>query len=318
MGNFALCFSEISFISPLTVKPNSNTLFGSIIYSLYRIKGQNYVVDVLEKFKNGEPPFLISSIFPIKNNNYYFPKVILPFEKTEGLDSKMIKKIKKSQFIHQEILKTLLTSEKKVADIYKDFLNSNDYFVNIIKFDKTHNSIDRFTNNVREDGGLFFETSFVLNNAFFLILLVDFELDLLKQCIELGGRIGLGGNKSTGAGKYSVIEIKEVVDNKKLDFLIDYIKNDSKYFITLSPVIPKTDIDIDKSYYELEFYRGCVEQDFNLPVNNIWKKKVIYLKEGSVLSLKDNNEKFLGCCPIVHNEKEIIQYGYEFRMSLGV
>nr|WP_254867708.1 hypothetical protein [Marinitoga sp. 1154] len=95
------------------------------------------------------------------------------------------------------------------------------------------------------------------------------------------------------------------------------VKKDSEYKITLSKYIPlKNEFDVGNSYYQIEGFRGITEDREYFSGKNIFKAKVNYIKEGSVLKVKEQKE-FYGDIPIVKyiDDKEIYHYGYGFFLN---
>ncbi|MGB9638249.1 MAG: hypothetical protein ACPL1F_03005, partial [bacterium] len=85
-------------------------------------------------------------------------------------------------------------------------------------------------------------------------------------------------------------------------------------FLTLSPIILKKEaieyIDFENSFYEFETYKSYSESSYK---QGFLKKKVIYINEGSVISIKKDfiiKNKFIGYLKEVGNN--IKQYGLEF------
>ncbi|MDI6916955.1 MAG: hypothetical protein QMC80_04070 [Thermoplasmatales archaeon] len=58
---------------------HSDTLFGAICWSIRQIYDKETLENILEKFKNGKPPFLLSSTYPYIGNGekkHFLPKPI--------------------------------------------------------------------------------------------------------------------------------------------------------------------------------------------------------------------------------------------------
>ena len=321
---------KINFLS-ISSPIRAYTLFGAFCWAYKLSKGEENLINFLESFKNN-PLFLISSPFPIVkgytdneiNEYYLFPKPIIPISiSNKNEDSKKDiclkkhrKKYKKAKFITEEVLKDFIDGkireEKDLINnpVYKPYKNiiykssRNIEFSSNIKSDLlTKNVINRFTST---SDNLYTEEGNFYDNQYFLVKFLDKafikEFDVLLNIVE---EIGLGKNKNIGWGKVKFNE-----ESDKLNWLDEYIDNSDK-FLTLSPVIPTENISIENSFYEFEIYKSPVENTFSA---YLMKQKVIYLKEGSVIS--SANDKYKGALKQVVLKPKIYQYGLEFPIKV--
>jgi CRISPR-associated protein Csm4 len=329
LKTYIIDFKSIS--SPI----RAYTLFGAICWAYRLAYSEEELIKFLKQFKD-YPKFLISSPFPIvkgyicEDNSktleeyYLFPKPILPLQKKFAENqADVCKKIerksyKKAKFITEDVLKDFLngkiTEEKQLIENfeYKVYDKSIIYKADEeIKF-KTSSKSDLLTKNIinritNTSDNLFTEECFYYDRQFFLVKFFDEDFikkfnDTLK-IIEL---LGLGKNKNIGWGKISITEDTQ----GKLNWLNEYIDNSNR-FVTLSPIIPKSSIDLKNSFYEFEIYKSPIENSFS---KYILKQKVLYLKEGSVISSKTQDYK--GQLKKVVKDYEIYQYGLEFPLKV--
>jgi len=313
------------------------TLFGAFCWAYRLAYSEEELIKFLKQFKDN-PKFLISSPFPIvkgyisEDNSrtleeyYLFPKPILPlqkkFTKNQADICKKIerKAYKKAKFITQEILKDFLdgkiTEEKQLIEntlyniniheksiIYK--ADNKIYFQSSSKSDLlTKNIINRVTNT---SDNLFTEECSYYDRQFFLVKFFDKNfINKFNNTLKIIEQLGLGKNKNIGWGKITITEDTQ----SKLDWLSEYIDNSNK-FITLSPIIPKSGIDLKNSFYEFETYKSPIENSLS---KYILKQKVLYLKEGSVISSK--TQGFKGQLKKIVKDYEIHQYGLEFPLKV--
>ncbi|MGC8816037.1 MAG: type III-A CRISPR-associated RAMP protein Csm4, partial [bacterium] len=250
------------------------------------------------------------------------------------IDKLEIKKIKKSKFISINLFKNII---KNNSQNYLNYLINNSTVFNDILIEKdeksdlrllkkfqnidiilTKNSINRL-NNYSEN--LYFEEATLkLIDDYFLVYFYDKNfINEFEYIINIGSKLGLGGNKNIGWGKIS-INFDELLTKKFSELNIVNINVDTNNikFLTLSPIILKKEaieyIDFENSFYEFETYKSYSESSYK---QGFLKKKVIYINEGSVISIKKDfiiKNKFIGYLKEVGNN--IKQYGLEFPIQI--
>lgn len=132
-----------SFITPI----QSDTLFGSMIWALKIIEGEEFIEILVENTKNYQPPFIFSN--PIINGNYpIFGELSKKFldeidnVKLKNFDRKKIefyKAIKKKKYISRGVFEELLNG-KKLEQIYLDILEGKRDFSTLEKRKNPRNS----------------------------------------------------------------------------------------------------------------------------------------------------------------------------------
>jgi len=292
--------------------PSSYTIFGALSWGYLLLFGEDKLNKLLDRFRNGDIPFLISSVLPRENDKYYFPKPNLKAkrEKKSSVDYKRLKKIR---YIGFSIFKDVLDGKiKNELELNKKLEKQNQ----ISLFDRTaipHAVIDRIRGTTKETGGLYFEEVISLKEGFILFLFFDETIKKeIRAVLNLLQDIGLGGNRSIGYGRAIFGEFKEF---KSLE---PYLINRSDRFITLSPLIPEKDTyDISDSYYEYFTFRGAIDNNYGFKNVDIWKEKVIYLKEGSTLKIKNSKDVY-GQFYLAKDikGKKIFQYGFAFPLFI--
>ncbi|EDP73385.1 type III-A CRISPR-associated RAMP protein Csm4 [Hydrogenivirga sp. 128-5-R1-1] len=303
-------------ITPLSLFkdfPSSYTLFGAISWGYFLLYGEEKLKKLLNELKNGNTPFLISSILPKKENNYYFPKPNLKAKRDKKADIDY-KKLKKLQFVPFQIFKEVLDGNiENELELHK-LMKSSQSDISLVEKDAIpHASIDRLYGTTEGSGGLFFEEVVALNEGYILVAVKDETIkEELKAVFKLLQDTGLGGNRSVGYGRIVFGKFE------KFPEIENYFKNKTDRFITLAPVIPeKETYDLSNSYYDYFTFRGAVDNNYNFKDVDIWKDKVIYLKEGSTLKVKQEKTvygQFYKSKTI--NGKEIYQYGLAFPLFI--
>ncbi|WP_457640677.1 type III-A CRISPR-associated RAMP protein Csm4, partial [Persephonella sp.] len=65
---------DIKSLSLFRDLPSSYTIFGAVSWGYLLLFGEDKLNKLLDRFSNGDIPFLVSSVLPRKKDKYYFPK----------------------------------------------------------------------------------------------------------------------------------------------------------------------------------------------------------------------------------------------------
>ncbi len=317
---------KITFNSPST-QIRSYTLFGAICWA-YSLMGGD-LESLLSKFEK-EPPFIISSPFPVakteEGKTVLFPKPIIPistqFERDDNICVKINRKdFKKTKYVTFKALKHIIENkffEEKYLHINGFKVNNSVIHLNsegIPYFKETKDlSVRNVLNRVTMKSENLFteEVYFYTDKVFFIKYFYSGYINTVETCLNLIEDLGVGANKNLGWGN---VEIEDTTRNIKdvIEFIESRMKN-GKAFITLSPLLPKKDsLNLSESYYNIETYKSPIDTTFGRSF--IWKRKVMYLTEGSFL--KPSSGGWVGNLKEVGtNETKAFQYGYEFPLSV--
>ena len=321
---------RLKFLSKST-SVRAYTFFGAVCWA-YKLMGGDLEA-LLNKFRENNPPFLISSPFPIAESerslSLVFPKPVLTISDTTEREDNVCKKInrkpiKKAKYVSfsvfTKILEGEIKNEKSLADL-QEFEESKGVIVH--KSDKawfedfTGLSVRNVINRVVvKSENLFTEDYYLFSDRWFLVKFYDETfIPVLEECFKLIEDIGLGANKNLGWGNVRIEPLEGF--EEEVNYLDSRVKPSEK-FITLSPVIPKENsLDINNSTYEYETYKSPIDTTFGETF--IWKRKVLYLKEGSVLR-RNYNFGWVGQAKDVGADDfgvKAFQYGYEFPVAVG-
>ena len=307
-------------ITPLSLFkdiPSSYTIFGAISWAYSLIYGEEKLQKILSDFEKGDILFLISSIFPRENEKYYFPKPNLKAKREKNTDIDY-KKLKKVSYINFETLKKVLDGEISTElELHKHLNNllkgQSLKKVSLASKDSIpHASIDRLYGTTEGSGQLFFEEVATISEGFFLIAMKEEIKAELESVFRLLQDIGLGGNRSIGYGKVVFGKFEPFTELEK------YFLQKTDKFLTLAPTIPEPKTyDLKNSHYDYFTFRGAIDNNYDFKGTDIWKEKVIYLKEGSTLKVKRPKE-FYGQFYLAKdiNGKKIFQYGLAFPLFI--
>lgn len=273
----------------------SDTLFSAILscWSLF------YDDDLDELIK--ETPFILSSCFPFKGDDYFFPRPMVKIGKRGEDDPKIGKKIKKVRFISQGLLENILDgkevpfSEENTLQngiiwterSYKNVLEEEKFVykkreVPRVTIDRAANTSEIFYFNelvFSEDSGLFF-----------LVRFLDPQIkSKLEAVLRLLGDEGIGGDKHLGRGCFEI----EAIDSFEIK-----LPQDTGHFLTLSLFHPTEDEAakglIKEASYDLIARRGWIHSKGAMALK---RKGIRMFTEGSIF--KEVGKEIYGNIPIV-------------------
>jgi len=293
---------------------HSDTLFGAICWGIANVCGDNLIGEVLEYFKDGKPPFLISSAFPyvqLEQRIHLLPKPIckpIYKEARSREDFTKLKTIKEIVYVPEEIFQQIiegkLTDEtlfdslelagfeypkrgnkRRKYNLYS--INENEYVQRgnlIIK-----NTYQKTEKETREEEEIE-KTDFgkILTGAFG-------GIDIQRNVIErLSGTTTEGGLFYThemffreNAGLYFLVKIlkNEIKGNK-----IEGILNPALRFIQDRGV--GGDVSVGKGHFEVEFLSGFDRIEEPTDPNAFTTLSLYYpAGELSSLSISSNRER---------------------------
>jgi len=109
------CKIKIKLKSAIITPFQSDTIFGHICWALRYVEGEEYLLDFLSAYDNGEPPLVISSAFP----EGYLPYPVLP-----PMDKSTSKQLIEKHWEHKDFLSGVngLKKLSKIKHISKDIL----------------------------------------------------------------------------------------------------------------------------------------------------------------------------------------------------
>ena len=335
---------RLKFLSP-SADIRSYTLFGAICWA-YQLLGGD-VERLCEKFQQ-KPPFLISSPFPVlrteAGKDYtlrevpLLPKPMLPIAKEFSREDDICKKVnrkpvKKAQYITVRAFERLIElGSLEERAFYSDEFKAVEGFKRAIALDKEeiYNSVSKVRRDISvrnildrktmKSLNLFTEEISYFPDMYFLIKYFDESfVGTVETCLLLIEDLGLGANKNVGWGR---VRIKE--DTKTFKELVEFIKRRFELgmrgtFVSLSPILPQKGMfNLEKSFYQVEPYKSPVDTTFGYDF--AWKKKVLYLKEGSVIRKKQGGYvgQLKDVSAVLGDGKKVkaFQYGFEFPIGL--
>lgn len=284
----------------------SDTLFSALCCEL--ADNENFS-DFLNMVLQGK--ILLSDLLPYTTENFYLPKPVLLVESEKKIKSYSLDEVRKqsTQRKKQKKMEYVRASNLKK---YFEALNSSESFM-----EHTNFGIANLTQKVscRGDESLPYyvaEFSFNYESGLYLIAMLDDEnySSTFKKFLSYLGLSGIGGKRSSGLGKFNLVEeivLNEICTNKDLNSIQEMLKNkNSSWQMCISSILPMSeDIPLlSQSYYRLKKRSGFTTA---LTGEYDHKKNSVYMiSAGSCLP-----EKIEGCNIILNkiDGKEIWRFG---------
>ncbi|MEG3224833.1 MAG: type III-A CRISPR-associated RAMP protein Csm4 [Methanobacteriales archaeon Met13] len=298
----------IIYLKPRSLFPSlhSDTIFGALLYTIKELYPEKFQ-DVLERFKNGDAPFLVSSAYPFLDADgeklRFFPK---PLMEPERHDMGTAKKMRKIRYVEESIFQSWIRSGEgyvsKNMDNYRlqdGLLFSKDINLDF-KFDADtvpRNTINRVTN---ASENIFYSSGVRMKGVglFFLVRFLDDDYEhLITGSMRFLSDRGFGGDISVGKGHFD-----HEISNENL------LSAEGKNFITLSRYIPtKEEIHSmgDDLWYELGSKRGRGS-------DGTLRKDVKFFREGSTFKSMDRD--IYG--RVVESAREAVEYGLAYPVGV--
>jgi len=291
---------------------HSDTLMGGILFNWIKLFGDT---SGLEGFLNGNPPFLVSSVFPVLGDNFFLPKPKIISDKEKEPESEkemqMRKKYKRVKLVPVDILKLYLEGKKVDKEVI------------IEQWEKLSASIENYTEpRVRlgpqmESSQIFYITRARTTEELDYYLFVDIKdaslTDKLVASLKLLAENGLGGFRSKGNGRFELKTEKILEDVPETVKQLSSIETNGT-FMLISLLSPSTDsFQKEKSCFELIIRGGGWALNAKTGSQGL-KKRVKMLIEGTILVEKDPGQN-PDVTPSEWKEK-IFQYGMGFYVPL--
>jgi CRISPR-associated protein Csm4 len=302
---------DITPRSPWGTPLHADSLFGHLCWALTYLRGEKALRDFLLAFDGSQPPLVLSNGFP----KGCLPRPLLPAVsiQREGQDPTDRKKLKHKTLLAEEWLLSArngLTEEKIQQALLSDpkeeeeSVGKKDPWREELGY---HNTIDRWSNSVRDEGGFFQSMDYHLppDSRLNVYIKTDyFSETVLGELLDIVKKGGFGRDKSAGLGSF----------NFALSTFAFSSMPGANAFISLSNFVPSPH-DPTEGYYDLMTKFGKLGGDFAVgPVSNggkhnPFKKPLIMLRSGSVFRDTQVREWYGRLVAGVHTNSEIHHYG---------
>ena len=302
----------LEFSGPLRQVPEAPLLFGHLAWAVALSAGKSALDRFLEPFIAGEPPFLISSVFPAR----YLPRPLLPPAQDPRLrESQLRKEFKKLRWLSIDQFKSvaregegsLLESVAQEIAARTSAQTAKKPEFRISAEDRVRVGISRVTGGAYP--GILFEESYLRLEGkfgFYLSAQPSYDLDFLLHNLELTGLMGIGGKTSIGLGGFSVGKPEEVTLPAT---------QAANAETSLAPFLLPENPD---GFYRLEPYWGRLGHHYAHSANP-FKRAYLRAATGSTL-LGQARGGMLEVTPTPPPEPglQIFEYGYAFPLGVRV
>ncbi len=301
----------------ITTFPDSQTLFGSICWSIRELYGEEKLEKLLDNFKHNEDRFVISSTFPkgvlrAPMTNWATLEEIIDIGNKAGLESNQVsrgsKNLKKIDYLSERVFRSYLRGELDRLEVVKALISEEGPYVfsdGVLYYRDEHiprldsynensrrNFINRLSGTTDEGQLFYYNRVFLSTDCKLFFLMKTHNIDYFLPIFRYMSDIGIGGDKSIGVNSYEVVYEGE----------FEYEKNIEEN-ILLSKYIPYyEEIDWRKSYFKISMGNYKVESRDEFVGEDILKDEIGYLVEGSTLILNQDKEIY-GRLPVVKEIK---------------
>lgn len=179
----------------------SDTLFGGLCHAWAAVYGDNSLRQLLDSFRQGKPPFKISSAFPYKDETFFLPRPLLPVRLPAGTDEPgVLKEVNRLAFVAVEMFKDWVRG--KPVDV-KSIPRVKEKLIGAMAYHRVPRvQLDRVT----AASSLFHAGMVVFGAGAGLYCLVKAEDKSWREKLEgvfaWLGENGLGGMRNIGYGQY--------------------------------------------------------------------------------------------------------------------
>lgn len=294
----------------------SDTMFSALCYVWASLFGNESVSSLLEEFKAGNPPFIISSTFPYNKETFFLPKPLVPamVDKKQQENVTYLKELNKLEFLDLQNFINWVRGKtippEQLEDIKTVYQGASIYhLVPRVQLDRVSNASGLFHSGM---------TVFAPEARLYCLIKVNDNeiLNNLQAVFEYLGQNGIGGMRSVGMGTFEPQWIK--AEGQWLDLLSDNTNAPAYCLLSLfRPAAEEQNNLLTKGYYEVIERRGWSASPFS--VGQIKRKSCRMLVEGTVLPVKP-----IGCLVDVTSQKwknklhPIYRYGYAFAVPMEV
>lgn len=295
----------------------ADTLFSAICNSWVMLYGKESLEALLREFEKAENiPFIISDCMPYYPEGLLFIKPVCSLNKAkqniDEIDSKKKKKLKSINFLKVNQLRQFLDSNFEPDSFdFEKYLAFEE--VPQVQISRTKDSEPFSVKYLRfaDKSGLWFLAKFKDEKIY----------NQFKEVLKLTGKItGIGGKKSSGAGKFELSENDSDLKNiKKHLNILNINATQEKPVLCLSICNPKDQKEskiIQNSFYQIINRRG-----FNYSNDQGWqifvkKKPVGMILAGSLL-IENIKGRLIDVTPELENKEnepphKLYRYGFAF------
>jgi CRISPR-associated protein Csm4 len=288
---------DIAGIGVENAVPNchADTFFSALCHEINLLYGPEEIERWVNAAKNQD--FLISDLFPFDQDKLYLPKPtylrqVKEYERYKSFEEN----IERSK--QKKTMKNLKFIPVGELDTYFDYLISEETEFQPTKlefFQEVLTPRVALSRDGQSDNDPYFVGAYAFNKNSGLYFIARFndkaQATDLSKIIESLGLSGIGGERSTGFGKFHLFEMIELTEssvNPDYNQLYNHLtRNNNKLYITLSVISPKADdldiLDSGDNYYTLIPRKGFIESA-SYSEHPVKRKPIVMFNTGSCFS----------------------------------
>lgn len=274
-----------SLVTPL----KGDTIWGHVVWGIANHEGDNAVADFIEECKSKEPALIVSSAFPHGTLCRPIPRVQ---KREKSMTPEMYAQIKKSKKSIYAKAADFFAGEK---DSGEEIQLNNPFGLHSV----THNSINRFTNEVIEGSLYSVPEIWSKTDLFDIYVLTSYKANRIKQLCEWAFENGYGADSSTGKGVISVLGEPEIVKPK----------NKTSTYLALGPFVLSENCSVQDLRADTFVRNGKIGGSFVSSLSP-WKKPVVLFNEGAVFTSREPLQFAGKLITDVHSDSRICQAGF--------
>lgn len=279
--------ADVPGIGEEKCKPTAcaDTLFSALCHEILLLQGTHGIATFYEMTESGN--LLLSDLMPYDENNYYLPKPVLALPHKEKSAQKedeaiSVKKKKMKKLTHiplkdwYDYLTGADTFEPNPPDLWQEIVTTKVAVSRTTSQDSDPYSVSGYV--FKKDAGLYFIVG----------LKEEKFKETLSRVLESLGYSGIGGERSSGYGKFEIVDDFEISSQSGIEaekLLYNLLTQKAERYLSLSVVSPKP-----SEIKELDSYKLIPRKGFVLSTSYadkpLQRKQVTMLASGSCFSEK--------------------------------
>jgi len=287
-------------MSSWTASPwQADTIFGHLCWGMRYRYGEDELLRLLEAYKAGSPPLLVSNGFPGDR----LPKPVLPPQKADAAQDleqqrqlyRQNKKTKKIKYLSRAEFESVIAGSPTMPtrEIDEDLFETRRITLK--------NQIDRITGTTGGGGQLFPFAEYHWKTVSIYLKVADDFVDRAKSLFQYVVELGYGKRKSVGYGQ---------VKKHKFDSFEGFLKpSQANGFVTLSNFVPSHKDPVIGNWTPMIKY-GKMGELYSLE-ETAFKRPLLMLEAGSTFydsPIKDFYGRLVNNISVAY--REAVQYGY--------
>lgn len=295
----------LSVQTPSGTPWQSDTIFGHLCWHYAWREGQAALEAWTDRFRSGDPPFLLSDGFPgeLLPRPHGLPKLKMPDRKAEGLEvARKQKDLKKIAWLLPQEFTDIRQGKAVDLDLNAD----REAFTTHVDF---HNQINRLSNTTGDEGQLYPFEGIACPQVTIYLRIAEGEEQHVRTAFEDVARSGYGKRASTGHGRIAAC---------KWEACAFQPVTEPNAFVSLSHFVPAQGDPTDGQWRSMVKY-GKLGGD-RAGATNPFKLPLLMLTPGSWFRAEDAPKDWYGRLVegVSPEFPDVVQYGFAFALPMQV